>query len=882
MSWTADNVREKFLEFFKGKGHKVVPSAPIVNKDDPTLMFTNAGMNQFKDFFLGNKVPVHPRVADTQKCLRVSGKHNDLEEVGVDSYHHTMFEMLGNWSFGDYFKQEAIEWSWELLTHIYNIPSDRLYASIFEGDSSDNLPVDEESGDFWKQFLPAERVLSFGKKDNFWEMGDVGPCGPCSEVHIDLRSDAERQKVDGATLVNKDHPMVVEIWNLVFIQYNRMADGSLKALPNKHVDTGMGFERLCMVLQGKKSSYDTDVFQPFIQQIEKLTGRKYNGSYERKDKEDIAFRVIADHLRAVCFTIADGALPSSTGAGYVVRRILRRAVRYYYSFLDRSEPLMHELVAGLAEKYRQVFPELYSQRELVAKVILEEERSFLRTLADGLRRFQSIDFESGEMPGAAVFELYDTYGFPYDLTALLAQERGLKIDKRGFKEKLAEQKIRSQADAKKEVGDWVRLREGGMPEFIGYDQLEANDCNPMMYRLTKQKGKSLIHLVLDRTPFYPEGGGQVGDTGVLIQDGQEIKVLDTFRENELIVHLVDRLPPEPKGPVRAVVNAERRLITENNHSATHLLHAALREVLGDHVQQKGSLVAPDHLRFDFAHFSKVESAQLKEIEALVNDKIRENIPVTEERQVPVEEARQKGATMLFGEKYGETVRVIAFDPRYSMELCGGCHVAQTGQIGLFKIVSESAVAAGIRRIVAVTGKEAETWVQSKLDLLEGVSEQLKSSGNPTEAVKSLQSELKTLRTQLEKEGAKAADEARDKLKTGAVEIEGVHLVADVVPVKDAKALKTLVFQLEKDLSPAVVACGAVIGGKPQLMLAISKELTTGSELHAGNLVRGAGKHFKGGGGGQPFFASAGGADPKGIGNAVEWLREEVMNQLGNK
>ncbi len=879
MEWSADKVRKKFLDFFAEKGHKVVPSAPIVNKDDPTLMFTNAGMNQFKDFFLGNKTPVQARVANTQKCLRVSGKHNDLEEVGVDSYHHTMFEMLGNWSFGDYFKKDAISWAWELLTQIYNIDPDRLYASIFEGDPEVNIGEDTDAGEFWAKFLPRERILTFGKEDNFWEMGDVGPCGPCSEIHIDLRSDEERKKVDGATLVNKDPPLVVEIWNLVFIQYSRKADGSLESLPNKHVDTGMGFERLCMVLQGVDSTYDTDNFLPLIRRIEELTGHKYGGSYDEKNRRDIAFRVISDHLRAVCFTIADGVLPASTGAGYVVRRILRRAVRYYYSFLDRTDPLLSELVPDLAEKYREAFPELHSQLEFVQKVVLEEERSFLKTLADGLKRFQSIEAVKGIIPGAAAFEMYDTYGFPFDLTALLAQEEGLKVDEEGFEKKLKEQKIRSKADAKKEVGDWVRIREGNLPEFTGYDRLEIPDARALMYRITKQKGKDLIHLVLDRTPFYPEGGGQVGDRGWLIQGEQKIKVLDTFRENELIVHLVDRIPEKEDEPLTAKVVGDRRITTENNHSATHLLHAALREVLGDHVQQKGSLVSPDHLRFDFAHFSKVEKGQLDEIERLVNSKIRENIPVEEHRDIPLEEAREKGATMLFGEKYGEKVRVIAFDPDYSMELCGGCHVDRTGRIGLFKIVSESAVAAGIRRIVAVTGVDAEKYVRERMDLLDEISTVVKNPKDPVGAIAGLKEELREMRRKLDKASEQAAASSRDELRENALEKNGVHIVAEVVPVKDGKALKTLVFQVEKDLNPAVVACGAEIGGKPQLMLAISKELTERTDLHAGNLVREAGKFISGGGGGQPFFASAGGANPDGIQQAIDWLKEEVTKNL---
>lgn len=875
MSWTADKVRNKFLEFFESKGHKIVPSAPVVNKDDPTLMFTNAGMNQFKDYFLGNKNPEFLRVADTQKCLRVSGKHNDLEEVGVDSYHHTLFEMLGNWSFGDYFKAESVEWAWELLTHIFNVSPDRIYATVFAGDESDGLPLDQEAEEIWKQYLPADRILQFGRKDNFWEMGEVGPCGPCSEIHVDLRSDEERQKKDGASLVNMDHPQVVEIWNLVFIQYNRKADGKLVPLPARHVDTGMGFERLCMVLQGKQSSYDTDVFTPLIREAERLSGKRYTGSYEAENKADIAFRVIADHLRAVCFTIADGALPSNTGAGYVIRRILRRAVRYYYSFLDRSEPLLNELVPLLAEKYKEVFPELHAQRELVKKVILEEERSFLKTLSDGLRRIQTLDTRNGRVSGEEAFELYDTYGFPFDLTALIASERGWTVDEPGFQRCLAEQKKRSKADAKKEVSDWVRFGEFDLPRFVGYDKLELDDAKIIMYRITRQKGKKMIHLVLDKTPFYPEGGGQVGDTGVLLQKGERIEVLDTFRENELIVHLVDNLPSDPKEPVVARVDRAKRRATENNHSATHLLHAALRKVLGEHVQQKGSLVAPDQLRFDFSHFSKVTDGQLRQIERLVNEKIRENISCAEEKEVSIEQAREKGAMMLFGEKYGDKVRVISFDPNYSIELCGGCHVDATGKIGSFRITGESAVAAGIRRITAVTAHGADKWVEQKLDLLDEISTQLKNAQDPVEAIKSLQVDLKNLQTEIADLNASKAGDLQSSLKKQTVAVNGVNLVSAKVDIQDPKALKTLVFQLEQELNPAVVAVGASISGKPQLLLAISKEIA-GEKLNAGKLIRDAGKFIRGGGGGQPFFASAGGSHPEGLDEAVGFINDTMQ------
>ncbi len=868
-------IRKKFINFFSERSHKIVSSAPLVNKDDPTLLFTNAGMNQFKDYFLGNKVITDPRVANTQKCLRVSGKHNDLEEVGVDSYHHTMFEMLGNWSFGDYFKEEAIQWAWELLTEVYGIDPERLYATVFEGDSNDGLSHDEEARNIWREFLPDERILDFGKKDNFWEMGESGPCGPCSEIHVDLRSDEDRKMTEGALLVNRDHPEVIEIWNLVFIQFDRKADSKLQPLPAQHVDTGMGFERLCMVLQGVKSSYDTDIFAPLIAEVERITGKKYGGSYDRSKKSDIAFRVIVDHLRAVCFTIADGVLPSNTGAGYVSRRILRRAIRYYYSFLSREEPMIFMLVNQLAEQFREVFPELIAQRELVAKVIEEEERSFLRTLSEGLRRFSQLDHDSGKLSGEVAFELYDTYGFPFDLTALLAREKGLEVDEEGFKKCLKHQRERSKKDAKKTVGDWMVLQAEKSSVFLGYDQLEVERAQIVKYRITQQKNKELIHLVLDRTPFYPEGGGQVGDRGKLISDSEEITVLDTFRENELIVHRVDKLPKNPEGHFRAVIDRERRAATEANHSATHLLHAALREVLGKHVQQKGSLVAPDHLRFDFSHFQKLSQSEIQKIESLVNEKVRENIPVLEERSIPLEQAREKGAIMLFGEKYEDEVRVIAFDPDYSIELCGGCHVASTGQIGFFKITSESAVASGVRRIVALTGIAAENFIREQSELMAQIKDQLKNPQDLLQAVVALQEDIKKLRSEIEDLNARQAGNLHSELKERAITVENIHLIAEVIQLDDSKALKTLVFNLEKELAPSVIITGAVIDEKPQLMIAISKEII-GDQLHAGKLIRDAAKHIRGGGGGQPFFATAGGSHVPGLASAIDHLKQAVI------
>nr|MBS0036978.1 alanine--tRNA ligase [Saprospiraceae bacterium] len=841
-------IREKFLNFFSEKNHKIVPSAPIINKDDPTLMFTNAGMNQFKDYFLGDKTVVDSRVANSQKCLRVSGKHNDLEEVGVDSYHHTMFEMLGNWSFGDYFKKEAIEWAWELLTEEFKIEPDRLYVTIFKGEPSDGVARDTEALALWRNLLPGERILDFGKKDNFWEMGESGPCGPCSEIHVDLRSSEDREKVNGAELVNSDHPEVIEIWNLVFIQYDRKANGKLVSLPSHHVDTGMGFERLCMVLQGKKSSYDTDVFSPLIEKVESLSGKKYTGRYDREAGADIAFRVIVDHVRAVSLTIADGVLPANTGAGYVIRRILRRAIRYYYSFLEREEPMIYELVDILADQFKDAFPGLHEQRALVAKVIEEEERSFLRTLSEGLKRFGQLEKTDGIISGEDAFELYDTFGFPFDLTALLAEEQGLKVDEESFKVSLNQQRKRSKADAVKKVGDWVPVQKGNRTQFVGYDHGKVEGTKILRYRITEQKKRELVHLVLDKTPFYPEGGGQVGDRGKLIANGEEIKVMDTFRENELIVHLVDKLPKNPERTYAAEIDLDKRKATEANHSATHLLHAALKEVLGDHVQQKGSLVAPDQLRFDFSHFQKLSKEEIYRIEQLVNEKIRQNIPLQEDRSVPIETARERGATMLFGEKYGEEVRVITFDPKYSIELCGGCHVESTGKIGMFKITSETAIASGIRRIVAITGSEVESFIRDQSELLEAAREKLKNPQNILESIDSLQEELKKLRADLEKLTAKQAGNLQDELRGKAIEIRGVNVIAAKVSLSDPKALKTLVFNLEKELSPSAIIIGADVDGKPQLMLAISKELT-GEQLDAGKYIRQAASFIKGGGGG---------------------------------
>jgi alanyl-tRNA synthetase len=865
---TAREIRQQFLDFFRSKDHKIVPSAPIVNKQDPSLMFTNAGMNQFKDYFLGNREPEAPRIADTQKCLRVSGKHNDLEEVGRDSYHHTMFEMLGNWSFGDYFKKEAIHWAWELLVDVYGLPADRLYATVFEGEPAEQLEADEEAAELWRTHLPEDRILRFGKTDNFWEMGDTGPCGSCSEIHIDLRSEAERKAVDGKTLVNADHPLVVEIWNLVFIQFNRKADGSLEDLPAKHVDTGMGFERLTMALQNKKSNYETDIFTPFIAAIEKASGKTYTNRYEDDAKADIAMRVVTDHIRAVAFAIADGQLPGNTGAGYVIRRILRRAVRYYYSFLDIRRPFLHTLIPLLADRFAEVFPELKAQESQVAKVIEGEEATFLHTLENGLKRFAQLEAPGGVISGRDAFELYDTYGFPIDLTRLLAEEKGLSIDEKGFDQALAEQKSRSKADAAKEVGDWNQLHPGEEVAFVGYDTLVVENAHVTKYRTVKVKKKDQYQIVLNQTPFYGESGGQRGDTGWLWFGEDKVKVLDTLKENELIVHVVNRLPKQLDAPVRAEVDAGKRQATSSNHSAVHLMHAALHRVLGEHALQKGQDVDPDRLRFDFSHFRKVSEEELEQIETMVNEKIRANIPREEEHDMPLEEAKASGALMLFGEKYGDRVRVITFDPGYSRELCGGTHVAATGEIGQFKILSEGAVAAGIRRIEAVTAEGAEEYIQQQLDELQAIRELLKTQSNTAALVAKLQEENKQLKKELEKLQAAQAGALKGDLIKGAQRLNGAQFIAAVLPLDDSGAMKTLAFELERELENAVVLFGAEINGKPQLMLAISKPLTEGGKLHAGNLVRELAKEIGGGGGGQPFFASAGGKDAGGLDQAI--------------
>ncbi|MDC1284321.1 alanine--tRNA ligase, partial [Saprospiraceae bacterium] len=824
--------------------------------NDPTLMFTNAGMNQFKDYFLGNKDAEIKRVADTQKCLRVSGKHNDLEEVGRDSYHHTMFEMLGNWSFGDYFKTEAISWAWELLTEVYKLDSTRIYATVFGGDDNEGLGRDEESAELWRQFLPKDRILYCGKEDNFWEMGETGPCGPCSELHVDLRSDEERAKVPGRDLVNIDDPMVIEIWNLVFIQFNRNSDRSLENLPAKHIDTGMGFERLCLAMQAKTSNYETDIFLPMIQYIEKESGITYTNEYAEDEKTDIAMRVIVDHVRAVSFTIADGQLPSNTGAGYVIRRILRRAVRYYYSFLNMNEPFLHKLVPMLAEQFKDVFPELEAQREFVEKVVLEEEKSFLRTLAGGLRRIQNLDVENNQMTGKQAFELYDTYGFPIDLTRMIAEEHGWQIDDIGFEVALEEQRVRGRDDGKRETGDWVPVHDTEEVKFYGYDEHEVKNAKINKYRTLKEKGKPIYQVVLDKTPFYAEGGGQVGDKGEIIVGDQKIIVYDTKKENDLIIHFVNELPSDASTLVDAKINATRRVLTENNHSATHLLHAALRQVLGTHVQQKGSLVKDEYLRFDFSHFEKVSTEQLKEVEQLVNSKIRENISLIENRNISVQDAKKAGAMMLFGEKYGEFVRMITFDEDFSRELCGGCHVDTTGQIGLMKITSESAIAAGVRRIEAITAKAAEKFVSDAIDQLTEVKGLLKNPKDLTREIQDLQEENKVLKKEIEKLMAAQAGNMKEDLIKAAEDINGVKVIRTILKGLDSKSAKSLAGSIEQIIGDCVILFG-IDGKKPQLQLSVSRALTE-KGLHAGNMVSELAKNIKGGGGGQSFYASAGG------------------------
>lgn len=968
----AQQIRQQFLDFFESKGHKIVPSAPIVVKNDPTLMFTNAGMNQFKDYFLGNQQAPYKRVADTQKCLRVSGKHNDLEDVGHDTYHHTMFEMLGNWSFGDYFKKEAIAWAWELLTTVYKLDKDRLYVTVFEGDEKENLAFDQDAYDFWKEWIAEDRILRGNKKDNFWEMGDTGPCGPCSEIHYDMRPDSERAKVDGKTLVNNDDPQVIEIWNNVFMEFNRLADGSLQPLPDKHVDTGMGFERLVRAIEGKSSNYDTTVFMTLIKRVEELSGINYGSD----EKTDIAIRVIVDHIRAVAFCIADGQLPSNNGAGYVIRRILRRAVRYGYSFLNIKEPFFNQLVPVLAQEFGGTFPEIKQQSDFVQKVVLEEETSFLRTLGQGLQRINFLEhmvfehyvmrslassghialteyslgnglprvdvfiqdlgvgieifrgnkknhkiFENAGYPvypfdanefitkgkieidingnklifskdevdnyadginANEAFYLYDTCGFPIDLTTLIAKEGGYKVDIIGFEQLLQQQKDRSRKAAEVSKDDWIALRPGGgrdqgdnaETEFVGYDALTA-EARIMRYRKVSAKNKEFFQIVLDKTPFYAESGGQVGDTGYIQSANEKIAITDTQKENNLIIHIAAQLPENPEAVFTAHVDADRRRLIADNHSATHLLHAALKRVLGEHVNQKGSLVAPDYLRFDFSHFAKMTEGEVRKVEQIVNQKIRENIVLNEQRNIPIAEAQAQGATALFGEKYGETVRVITFDKNYSMELCGGTHVPATGQIGFFKITAETSVAAGVRRIEAITADKAEEFIYNQLELVEEAKALLNNPRDLKKGIENLLAEKEALQKRLEALEASQVLQVKAWLKTVVENIGGINFIARRVPLESADAVKNLAFALRNEVDNLFFVAAAEIGGKPNITVMISDNLVKERGLDAGKIVRELAKLVKGGGGGQPFYATAGGSDVSGLDAVISAAKEHL-------
>ncbi len=788
-----------------------------------------------------------------------------------------MFEMLGNWSFGDYFKKEAIDWAWELLTDVFGLEKDRLYVTVFEGDKAEGLEADKEAVEFWKKWIPEDRILYFDKKDNFWEMGEQGPCGPCSEIHIDLRNEEDRAKGDGASLVNRDHPLVVEIWNLVFIQFNRKADKSLEPLPEKHVDTGMGFERLCMALQGKQSNYDTDVFTPFIKFVEQESGKKYTFNYDPSAKSDIAMRVVVDHLRAVSFTIADGQLPSNTGAGYVIRRILRRAVRYYYSFLDIKEPFLYKMIPLLAKEFKDVFPELDAQQEFVGKVILEEERSFLRTLEEGLKRIDALKVSNNQIDGQVAFELYDTYGFPIDLTRLIVTEKGWTIDEKGFEKALKVQKERSRADAQKEVGDWIEINSDLEVDFVGYDRLKVDDAKVIKYRTVTVKGNPQYQIVLSKTPFYAESGGQRGDTGLLWFGEEKIPVIDTQRENELIIHIVKKMPKDFNSLQLAEVNPKKRNATEKNHTAVHLMHAALHQILGPHALQKGQDVDDKRLRFDFSHFQRMTKEEIASIEQIVNKRIRENIPLEEDRYMPIEEAKASGAMMLFGEKYGDKVRVITFDKDFSRELCGGTHVPATGKIGLFKILSEGGVAAGVRRIEAVTADAAEVFINKELEELNAIRSLFKNPVDTAKNVAALQEENKNLKKELEKQMANQAGSLKDDLKNAVIQVNGINFIGAKLPLNDAKAIKTLAYELEREIDNVVIVFGAEVSGKPQLMVAISESLTKDKKLHAGNIIRELAKEIQGGGGGQPFFATAGGKDISGLEKAIEKAKSMILN-----
>ena len=868
---TSKEIRESYKSFFASKGHQIVPSAPMVVKGDPTLMFTNAGMNQFKDIILGHAEIKYPRVADSQKCLRVSGKHNDLEEVGHDTYHHTMFEMLGNWSFGDYFKKEAIEWAWEFLTEVLKVDKSRLYVTVFEGAEDEGLHRDEEAAGYWAQYLPQERILNGNKHDNFWEMGDQGPCGPCSEIHIDIRSEEERKAVDGLTLVNQGHPQVIEIWNLVFMQFNRKADGSLDSLPNHVIDTGMGFERLCMAIQGKTSNYDTDVFTPIIQAISTLTGVNYGADA----KSDVAMRVIADHIRTIAFAITDGQLPSNAKAGYVIRRILRRAVRYGYTFLGRRDAFMYSLIPSLIDSMGDAYPELIKGKDLIQRVIKEEEESFLRTLETGIRLLEKKIEELGSnktLSGDDAFVLYDTYGFPLDLTALILSEHGCSLDEEGFNVAMEAQRARARNAAALDTEDWVILREGETT-FLGYDYTEC-DTEILRYRKVKQKNKEYYQVVLSSTPFYAEMGGQVGDSGYLTDGTTKYEVFDTKRENNLPVHLMTKLPEDASCELTAVINVEKRHAAEANHTATHLLHEALREILGTHVEQKGSFVSPDVLRFDFSHFSKVEPSDLRKVEQLVNERIRENFPREEFRNVPIAEAQAMGAMALFGEKYGEEVRVLKYGT--SVELCGGTHVSATGRIGFFRIISESSVAAGVRRIEAVTGAGAEKMLYQVENLLKEVKELFNNNPQIITAIKKTIEENAELAQQVQAALKEKVASFKQHLLSQREELGGVRIFK-VQQNVSAELIKDLAFQIAGEVSESFIFIGATDeGGKPNLTLMLSRDLVESKGWNASNILRSAAKHIQGGGGGQPHFATAGGKRVEGLDEAVQQILSETV------
>ena len=866
---TAKEIRESFKKFFESKEHLIVPSAPMVVKDDPTLMFTNAGMNQFKDIILGNATPKCRRQADSQKCLRVSGKHNDLEEVGHDTYHHTMFEMLGNWSFGDYFKKEAISWAWEYIVDVLKIDPKDLYATVFEGSPEEGLSRDDEAAGIWEQFLPKDHIINGNKHDNFWEMGDTGPCGPCSEIHVDSRSEEEKAKVPGRELVNKDHPQVIEIWNLVFMQYNRKADGSLEGLPAKVIDTGMGFERLVRTLQGKTSNYDTDVFQPLIKVLGDMAGCKYG----EDEKKDIAMRVVVDHLRAIAFAIADGQLPSNAKAGYVIRRILRRAVRYGYTFLGQKEAFIYKLVPTLVDEMGDAFPEIGAQQKLVMKVMQEEESSFLRTLENGIKLLQGVIDETKaagktEIAGDKAFTLFDTFGFPLDLTELICREQGLTVDEKGFDVCMQEQKNRARNAAEVKLGDWVTLSDVES-EFVGYDYTE-HPAHIIKYREVQQKKRTAYEVILDKTPFYGEMGGEIGDSGVLVSENEEIKVLDTKKENGLSIHIVDKLPEQPEAEFMACVDVERRHAIEANHTCTHLLDEALRDVLGTHVEQKGSLVTADYLRFDFSHFEKVTPEQLREVEHIVNAKIREDIPLKEYRDYPIEKAKELGAIALFGEKYGDKVRVVQFGT--SVEFCGGCHAQSTGRLGMVRIVSESSIAAGVRRIEAITGKAVEDMLDKMQDFMTDLKGLLNNAPDLMATVQKAISENKELQAQVEQFKAQKAQQLKQMLIEKAREVNGVKVIYGVLPM-EAQHVKDIAFQLRSQFPEhLLVVIGSEAAGKPTLTVSISDDLVAEGK-NAGQYVREAGKLIQGGGGGQPHFATAGGKNPDGLKAAVDKIIE---------